>query len=178
MGTHASALSVRLADSRASRLQVRIDRTHACASLVSSPPGRPRVACTGQDQPRRDRSERRIKRSAMVDLARLASSLHGLAFGVREDWVRQMQLTGDAADNLRAAEAAWRSACWQAFLTPYRAAVTGQLLVPDDDAEFAEMFGAFRLSAAIETLLQALELKRTDRLAGALDDCLEQVPAT
>ncbi|MBN8628913.1 MAG: hypothetical protein J0M17_25860 [Planctomycetes bacterium] len=128
--------------------------------------------------PRRPFSERRIKRSAMVDLARLASSLHGLAFGVREDWVRQMQLTGDAADNLRAAEAAWRSACWQAFLTPYRAAVVGQLLVPDDDTEFADMFDAFRLSAAMETLLQAIELKRTDRLAGALDDCLEQVPAT
>jgi maltose alpha-D-glucosyltransferase/alpha-amylase len=126
---------------------------------------------------RRPFSERRIKRSAMVDLARLASSLHDLAFGVRADWVRHMQLTGDAADNLRAAEAAWRSACWQAFVAPYRAAVAGQLLVPDDDAEFTKMFDAFRLSAAMETLLQVVERKQTDRLAGALDDCLEQLPS-
>ncbi|MGC3967294.1 MAG: hypothetical protein QM775_07960 [Pirellulales bacterium] len=125
--------------------------------------------------PRRPFSERRIKRSVMVDLATLGASLHAMAFQVRTDWQRHMQLAGDAVEHLRGAEAAWRAACWQAFLTPYRATVASQLLVPDDDDEFQAMFTAYRLASAMELLLTVVERSQFDRLPAAIDDCMEQI---
>ena len=128
--------------------------------------------------PRRPFSERRIKRSVLVDLAQLDASLQAVEFEVSQAWIDHMQLQGEAADKARAAAAAWRSACWSAFLIPYRAGVAGQLLVPDDDDEFQALFSAYRLSAAMENLLRVVEHRRLDLLPAATTDSLEQTVAS
>ena len=100
-----------------------------------------------------------------------------MEFDILQAWINHMHLQGEAADKARAAAAAWRSACWSAFLGPYRAGVAGQLLAPDDDDEFQAMFSAYRLSAAMENLLRVVEHRRLDLLPAATTDCLEQTAA-
>jgi maltose alpha-D-glucosyltransferase/alpha-amylase len=122
--------------------------------------------------PSRPFSERRIRRCVMDDLARLDAALQTAVYETADQWVRQMQLKDEAVERVHATAAAWRDACVADFTTAYRAAVAGLRLVPDEDAEFAAMFAAFRLDAAFESLFHELQRGNAEKIAAATANCL------
>jgi maltose alpha-D-glucosyltransferase/alpha-amylase len=122
--------------------------------------------------PRRPFSERRIKRCVLDDLARLDASLQLTTFEVQQKCLHQVQHSNESAAKVCSAAGVWRQTQLHDFTSAYRAAVVGSLLVPDEDEEFADFFGAYRLDAAMEGLLHALELQQHDRVPQALAACL------
>lgn len=121
--------------------------------------------------PGRPFSERRIKRSAFDDLARLELAVRLTARNAAQKWPSQTKLTEDGIDRICVAADLWLKVGLSEFLASYRKGVEGSLLVPDDDAEFAELFDAFRLDTAIEGLLHALRNPDHDRVAQAVAVC-------
>lgn len=128
--------------------------------------------------PRRPFTERRIKRSVLTDLAQLDLSLFAAAYQGAEAWIGHVHLTGEVADKVRTAARNWRQSCLNAFFEPYRNETSGRLLIPDDEREFISLFRVYRLNAAFESLLAALEQGRIDRIPQGLADCLEQIEAS
>ncbi len=127
--------------------------------------------------PTRPFSERRIKRSALDDLARFVTAFHHAVDDQTRKLMRQMPASPDGGAKLRSATEAWRRRSTAEFLGEYRAAVSGKLLVPEEDDEFQDLFEAFRVDAAVEHLAEALRLRPVDTVEHAIDACLELVAA-
>jgi maltose alpha-D-glucosyltransferase/alpha-amylase len=125
--------------------------------------------------PDRSFSERRLKRSVFTDLARLALSIDGVSRAAATEFGRQVTLSEEAAAKAREAAKTWRDAATNAFLAGYREAVQGELLVPEDDAEFRAYFAVFRLNDTLEALYSAIERGQSDRVEGLVADALEQL---
>ena len=127
--------------------------------------------------PARPFTERRIKRCALDDVARLSLSLQTTVAEATEQMLQQVQMTEEAAAKVRATAREWRELCGREFLQAYRRGVADKLLVPESDEEFAALFDAYRLDAAIELLLQAVQRRHTDEVLKVATACLEILPA-
>jgi maltose alpha-D-glucosyltransferase/alpha-amylase len=141
------------------------------------------VLLTGDDlrvidwegDPTKPLTARRIKRSALRDLARLDQALAVVATAGAARWQAEFGATGEKAAQAESWAQAWQQASVASLLDGYRKGVAGLGLVPEDDAEFAATYGAFRLSAAVEELMTCVERERYDQLPAVLANLAAQV---
>ncbi len=114
--------------------------------------GRDVVIIDFEGEPARLLSERRRKRSALVDVAGMIRSFQYAAQGALFDpSIRQDVRSQDAAA-LEPWLAWWSSAVAESFLRGYRAAAADAVFVPETDAEFARLLDAFLLEKAVYEL--------------------------
>jgi maltose alpha-D-glucosyltransferase/alpha-amylase len=112
--------------------------------------GRDVVIIDFEGEPARPLSERRRKRSALVDVAGMIRSFHYAAHGLLLD----PAASGSSARTLDLpALEPWVSFWYQwvaaTFLRGYRQAADGAIFVPTTDDEFARLLDAFLLEKAI-----------------------------
>jgi maltose alpha-D-glucosyltransferase/alpha-amylase len=123
--------------------------------------------------PSRPLSERRIKRSVFIDLARIDRSTRVAAVEAVTAWLAQVGYQDELAGKLRDWIQAWHRACTEALLNAYRAAVAGNMFVPEDDEEFRRTFDAYRLAAAVDDLTTSLEKNLAAQIGEAMAACRE-----
>ncbi|MCE9607520.1 MAG: maltose alpha-D-glucosyltransferase [Planctomycetia bacterium] len=121
--------------------------------------------------PGRPLSERRIKRSVFIDLARIDRAIQIAAQEGMAAWFAQVGRHAELAAKVQSWAEAWRRACAEALLSSYRAAVVGQLLVPEDEQEFQQTLDAFRLTTVVEDLTTAMEKNQPAQVAEAVAAC-------
>lgn len=123
--------------------------------------------------PRRPFGERRIKRSALDDLARLDVSVRLTAQTAVGRWTAQTLISDDVPARVKTAAQAWTELSLGELAHSYRQRTAELLLVPADDFGFIELFNAYRLDTAIEELLQALRIAKSDRIEHAATVCCD-----
>lgn len=121
----------------------------------------------------RSLSERRIKRCAMLDLAAAAQELSRLAADAYFDWTSKVRLSAEVAAKTQSWAIGFRDACLSSLTQSYRNCVALRRLVPEDDAEFAALFTAYRLQVAIDDLTQAVDRESPARVWSAIIVCRE-----
>jgi len=127
--------------------------------------------------PLRSLTDRRIKRCVLVDLAAVVQSLSRVVVEVYSDWIKLVGISPETAAFARGWSRQCVNACVDSLTTTYRAAVAGRQLLPDDDGEFASLFAAYRLNAAMRYLQVAVERESVDRVWSAIIACLEVLPS-
>jgi maltose alpha-D-glucosyltransferase/alpha-amylase len=121
---------------------------------------------------RRAVSERRLKRSALRDVASMLHSFHDLSLGR----LRQADIGGSIRPEDGASVEVWaRQWClWTsaAFVAGYRETVDGADFLPAEEAEWVVLLDTFRLAQALDDLISDLR-GEPDRLPGSIRGLLE-----
>jgi maltose alpha-D-glucosyltransferase/alpha-amylase len=131
-------------------MRIRIHGDYHTGQVLNT--GRDLAIIDFEGEPTRPLSERRLKRSALRDVAGMLRSFHYAAFG--------SLLNPDLGPNIREEDAAalepWTRAWYgwvsAAFLRGYREATAGAAFLPSDDREWAILLDAFTLQKAFYEL--------------------------
>ncbi|MDI9644798.1 MAG: alpha-glucosidase C-terminal domain-containing protein, partial [Candidatus Verstraetearchaeota archaeon] len=136
--------------------RLRLGKINASRGRIHGDYNLEQVLFTGSDffiidfegQPRRAQSERRIKKSTLVDVAGMIRSLHYVAHDALESgWFRE----GNRMDWLEGWANAWYLCCSRTFLWNYVSEVqTG--IIPEDKTDLRTLLEAFVLEKAFQEL--------------------------
>ena len=118
--------------------------------------GRDLVIIDFEGEPTRPLSERRLKRSALRDVAGMLRSFHYASYGslLRPDMGADIRPEDVAA--LDGWVRTWNRWVGATFLTGYREATDGATFLPTDDKEWATLLDAFLLEKACYELAYEL----------------------
>ncbi|MEO5919302.1 MAG: maltose alpha-D-glucosyltransferase [Candidatus Limnocylindrales bacterium] len=118
--------------------------------------GRDLVIIDFEGEPTRPLSERRLKRSALRDVAGMLRSFHYASYGSLLRPEMGAAIRPEDADQLDGWVMTWNRWVGAAFLAGYREAVAGATFLPADDAEWATLLRAFMLEKACYELAYEL----------------------
>ncbi len=118
------------------------------------------VLFTGKDfvitdfegEPARPLSERRMKRSALRDVAGMLRSFHYAVYTARFEAARSGVLRGDSAEPLEPFVRFWYAWAAGAYLRGYLEAAAGSTFLPADDADLELLLDAYLLEKAVYEL--------------------------
>jgi maltose alpha-D-glucosyltransferase / alpha-amylase len=118
--------------------------------------GRDVVFLDFEGEPFRAIGERRLKRSAYLDLAGMLRSFEHATWVARHDLVERGIVTPGPDDAIEAVQQAWYWGVGASFLRGYRRATAGAPFVADDDTETVALIDAFCLDRAMAELTAGL----------------------
>ncbi len=119
--------------------------------------GRDVVFLDFEGEPFRAIGERRLKRSAYLDVAGMLRSFEHATWVARHDLVERGIVTPGPDDAIEAVQQAWYWGAGASFLRGYRQATAGAPFVADDDTETITLIDAFCLDRAIAELTAGLQ---------------------
>ena len=118
--------------------------------------GRDLVIIDFEGEPTRPLSERRLKRSALRDVAGMLRSFHYASYGSLLRPEMGPAIRAEDTEQLDGWVMTWNRWVDAAFLAGYREAVAGATFLPADDAEWATLLRAFMLEKACYELAYEL----------------------
>jgi maltose alpha-D-glucosyltransferase / alpha-amylase len=137
----------RLLDRRFSAERIRIHGDYHLGQVLWT--GKDFVIIDLEGEPLRAVTERRIKRSALKDVAGMLRSFDYAARAALGQVPVAGKEAGALVEELQPLADLWVGWSWTSFLRAYRAATAGSTFLPSDAAEFQSMLGVYLLDKAI-----------------------------